>query len=347
MQYTSLGNTDIKVSKICLGTMTFGEQNNEAEAHEQLDYALNQGINFIDTAELYAVPTKPETQGKTEELIGTWIKARNNRDQYILATKIVGPSPNLLYIRDPLNFSPTSIHTAVEGSLKRLQTDYIDLYQLHWPMRKTNFFSTLGYRHREDDPWEEDFLTILETLDGLVKEGKIRHIGISNETPWGMSRFLNLSEKHDLPRVVSIQNPYNLLNRAFEVGLAEMAIREQVGLLAYSPMAFGLLSGKFHNGTARPDARLNKYKNRLPRYLGEQSQKATAEYLKIAEDFGASLAQMSLAFVTAQPFLTSNFIGATSMRQLKENIDSINLEMTRDMVKAINEVHKVYSNPAP
>jgi len=347
MKYTTLGKTDLKVSKICLGTMTFGQQNTEAEAHEQLDYALDQGINFIDTAELYAIPSSQETQGKTEEYIGTWINARKNRDQYILATKIVGPSPNLTYIRNPLNFSPQSIHTALEGSLKRLQTDYVDLYQLHWPERKTNFFGQLGYKHRENDQWEDNFLTVLETLDGLIKEGKIRHFGISNETPWGVSRYLSLSDKHGLPRTVSIQNPYSLLNRSFEVGLAEMAIREQVGLLAYSPMGFGLLSGKFHKGTARPEARLAKYKDRMSRYMGEQSHKATADYLKIAEDFNASLAQMSLAFVTNQPFMTSNIIGATSMAQLKENIDSVNLEITPDMMKAINEVHKVYSNPAP
>jgi aryl-alcohol dehydrogenase-like predicted oxidoreductase len=259
MHYKKLGKTDLQVSLICLGTMTWGEQNTEAEAHAQLSYAVDQGINFIDTAELYPVPSKEETQGLTEQYIGTWLKNRSDRDQLIIASKIAGPRPGQDF-GHPQDFKPATIRTALENSLKRLQTDYLDLYQLHWPMRRTNFFGKLGYQHSESDPWEDDFLAILQTMKALIQEGKIRHFGISNETPWGLSRFLHLAETHGLPRCVSIQNPYNLLNRSFEVGLAEMAIREQVGLLAYSPMAFGLLSGKYHRGPKPEQGRLSLYK---------------------------------------------------------------------------------------
>jgi aryl-alcohol dehydrogenase-like predicted oxidoreductase len=346
MLYTTLGNTDLKVSKICLGTMTFGEQNTEAEGHEQLDYALEQGINFIDTAELYAVPSNENNQGNTERIIGTWINARKNRDQYVLATKITGPSPNLSYIRNPLKFNREQINIAIDQSLQRLQTDYVDLYQLHWPERRTNFFGKRGFKHSASDPWEDNFLAILEVMQELVKQGKIRHFGISNETPWGMMNYLRLAEKHDLPRCMSIQNPYSLLNRLFEVGLAEMAIREEVGLLAYSPMAFGRLSGKYNKGTDTPDSRLNKY-GVMSRYNKETSLNATAAYLKIAEDNGMSLAQMSLAFVTQQAFVTSNIIGASSLDQLKENIASIDITLSKDILKAIEEVQDLIPNPAP
>ncbi|MEZ5042632.1 MAG: aldo/keto reductase [Saprospiraceae bacterium] len=346
MLYTTLGNTDLKVSKICLGTMTFGEQNTEAEGHEQLDYALEQGINFIDTAELYAVPSNKNNQGNTERIIGTWIKSRKNRSQYILATKVTGPSDGLTYIRNPLRFNREQITTAIEQSLQRLQTDYVDLYQLHWPERRTNFFGKRGFKFSESDPWEDNFQDILEVMQDLVTQGKIRHFGVSNETPWGVMNFLRQADQYDLPRIRSIQNPYSLLNRTFETGLAEMAIREQVGLLAYSPMAFGRLSGKYIKGTDEPNSRLNQFKV-MSRYNRENALKATEAYLKIAEDNGLSLAQMSLAFVNQQAFLTSNIIGATNMTQLKENIASINITLSNDTLKAIEEVHEGNPNPAP
>ncbi|MEM9990115.1 MAG: aldo/keto reductase, partial [Bacteroidota bacterium] len=238
MIYNKLGTTDIEVSVICLGTMTFGEQNTEAQAHEQLNYAVEQGVNFIDTAELYAIPSTASNNGLTEQYIGTWLKQRTDRDQLVLATKVVGPSRNLKYIRPDLKFNRAQITAAVEGSLRRLQTDYIDLYQLHWPERKTNYFGKRGFQYDEKETWEDNFQDILEVMQDLVKAGKIRHFGISNETPWGTAHFLKLAEIHQLPRVMSIQNPYGLLNRLFEVGLAEIAIREKVGLLAYSPLGF-------------------------------------------------------------------------------------------------------------
>lgn len=349
MQYRQLGNTDLEVSLICLGTMTFGEQNSEQEAHEQLDYAIDQGINFIDTAELYAVPSSKQNNGKTEEYIGTWLKNRPDRDKIIIGTKVTGPSQSgggLKYIRPNLGFSKAAINEAIEGSLRRLQTDYVDLYQLHWPERKTNFFGKLGYVHPENEEWEDNFLEILETLNDLVKQGKIRHFGVSNETPWGVMHFLHLAEKHNLPRPVSIQNPYSLLNRSFEVGLAEVAIREQCGLLAYSPLGFGILSGKYHTKEARSDARLYKFKQ-MSRYLGEQTHKATGEYLKIAQEYNLSMPQMALAYVNARPFLTSNIIGATSLSQLKENIESHSLQLSKEVLEAIENVHSMYSNPAP
>lgn len=346
MKYNKLGNTDIDVSVICLGTMTFGEQNSEAEAHEQLDYAFDHGINFLDTAELYAVPSTAENNGLTEQYIGTWLKNRSDRDKIIVATKVAGPSPNLTYIRKNMKFNRAQITEAVEGSLRRLQTDYIDLYQLHWPERKVNFFGKRGFK-ASNDPWEDNFLEILEIMQDLVKAGKIRHFGISNETPWGTSHFLNLSEKHDLPRAVSIQNPYSLLNRLFEVGLAEIAVREKVGLLAYSPLAFGLLSGKYHKKQDSERDRLNKFKSKLPRYSGENSYKATADYLEIAEEHGMTLAQMALQFINTRPFVTSNIIGATTMEQLKENISSVEVDLTKEILKKIEAVQERIPNPAP
>ncbi len=345
MKYNKLGNTDLEVSVICLGTMTFGEQNSEAEAHEQLNYAIEQGVNFIDTAELYAVPSTKENNGLTEKHIGTWLKARSDRDKIIVATKIAGPSPNLTYIRPSLNFSNAQINEAVEGSLRRLQTDYIDLYQLHWPERKVNFFGKRGYTF-SDDTWEDNFLEILESMQSLIASGKVRHFGVSNETPWGLMHFIRLAEKHGLPRCVSIQNPYSLLNRTFEVGLAEVAIREQSGLLAYSPMGFGLLSGKYHKKQDSERDRLNKFKV-MSRYNGDNSHKATGEYLKIAEKHGLSLAQLSLQFINTRPFTTSTIIGATTMAQLKENIESVQVDLSKDILKEINAVHEQIPNPAP
>lgn len=348
MQYSKLGNTDLKVSKICLGTMTFGEQNSEPEGHDQLDFALKKGVNFIDTAEMYSVPGRKETQGATERIIGTWIKARNNREQFVLATKVTGPSPGLKHIRNPLQFNREQINEAIEGSLRRLQTDYVDLYQLHWPERKTNFFGKRGYPTSEsaDDQWEDNFLSIIEVMNELVQAGKIRYWGLSNETAWGAMHYLHLATTHQLPRPVSIQNPYSLLNRLYEVGLSEVSMRENCGLLAYSPMAFGLLSGKYHTGMARDSARLNLFKQ-MSRYNNENAHQATAKYLEIAEKYQISLAQLSLAFVNSRPFVTSNIIGATSIEQLRENIDSINVELSPEILQEINEVHELIPNPAP
>jgi aryl-alcohol dehydrogenase-like predicted oxidoreductase len=346
MKYSRLGNTTLEVSRICLGTMTFGEQNTEAEGHEQLDYALSQGVNFIDTAEMYAVPGRPETQGKTEEIIGSWLKSRQNRKDVIIATKVTGPSAGLKHIRNPLNFSAGQIQGAIEGSLRRLQTDYVDIYQLHWPERNVNNFGKRDFVYNPDEAWQDNFLEILKTMQQLIAEGKVRYFGISNETPWGLMHFLHLAEQHGLPSCVSIQNPYSLLNRTFEIGLSEIAIREQVGLLAYSPMAFGLLSGKYHKGLDQARDRINKF-GQMSRYNSQESYNATALYLEIAEKYGLSLAQLALAFVSQQAFVGSNIIGATTMDQLKENISSVDVELSAEILKEINAVHRQIPNPAP
>lgn len=345
MQYDTLGPTGLQVSKICLGTMTFGEQNTEAEGHEQLDYALDQGINFIDTAEMYSVPGRKETQGSTERIIGTWIQKRNNRDKFILATKVTGPS-GMTWIRNPLRFTRDQILAAIEGSLQRLQTDYVDLYQLHWPERKTNFFGKRSFVYDPSDEWEDNFLDILRTLDEIRQAGKIRHFGISNETAWGTMHYLHLADKYNLPRCVSVQNPYNLLNRTYEVGLAEISIREKCGLLAYSPLAFGLLSNKYHEGTDSDRDRLNRFKQ-LSRYNHETARSAASAYYQLAKNNGMSLAQMALAYVNTRPFVTSNIIGATTMEQLKENIDSINLHLSEEVLSEIEAIQNRIPNPAP
>ena len=347
MELRKLGRTDLEVSKICLGTMTWGRQNTEAEGHEQMDYAVEQGINFFDTAEMYAVPAGKEFIGKTEEIIGTWFKKTKKRSEIVLASKITGYSAGMPFIRNhQLDFSKTQLHAALEGSLTRLRTDYLDMYQLHWPQRKTNFFGQLGYVHSPNDTWEDDFLSVIDTLSDFVKAGKIRHWGLSNETAWGLMHAIRLAEKHDLAVPVSIQNPYNLLNRSYEVALAECSLRENCGLLAYSPMGFGLLSGKYHKKQDKPEDRINQFPQ-LPRYNGTQSWDATARYLTIAENHGLTLAQMALAFVTQQPFVTSNIIGATSMTQLKENIGSAAIHLSNAILKEIDGVHKEISNPAP
>ena len=327
--------------------MTWGQQNSEAEAHEQMDYALDQGINFFDTAELYAVPPRKENSGLTEAYIGTWFKASQKREKVILATKIAGPRPDLSFIRNhDLEYSKANIHLALEGSLKRLQTDYVDLYQLHWPERKTNTFGKLGYHHDPSDTWEDNFLEVLETIQDLIQAGKIRYFGLSNETPWGLMHCIRLAEKHHLPIPVSVQNPYSLLNRSFEVGLAECAIRENCGLLAYSPMAFGLLSGKYHKKTATPQDRINQFKG-LSRYNGALSWEATEKYLALAEKHGLSLVELSLAFVTQQPFTTANIIGATTMEQLKENIKTAEVVLSPGILAEIDAIHTSIPNPAP
>jgi aryl-alcohol dehydrogenase-like predicted oxidoreductase len=345
MEYRRLGKTEIEVAKICLGTMTYGEQNTEAEAHEQLDYALDHGVNFIDTAELYAVPSTSSNNGKTEDYIGTWVKDRGRRDDYILATKVAGPSPNLKYISDNLGYSRERITEAVEGSLRRLQTDYIDLYQLHWPERKTNYFGKLGYVHDASDPWQENFDEVVSTLSELQQAGKIRHWGLSNETPWGTMRWLEACDRLGANRPVSIQNPYNLLDRAYDIGTAEVSHRESIGLLAYSPLAFGVLSGKYHRGEDTPASRLNKYKKQMGRYDNERGRRAVASYQKIADEAGLSLTQMSLAYVNETAFVTSNIIGATSMQQLEENIKSADVKLSKEVLRKIEAVHKDNPNP--
>lgn len=346
MKYTFIPHTKIRVSKICLGTMTWGRQNSEEQGHEQMDYALDQGVNFFDTAELYPIPSKKELQSVTEEIIGTWFKKTGNRDKIVLATKIVGPAPFSKFIRTT-GFSKDAIISAVEGSLKRLQTDYIDLYQLHWPERNTNYFGRRGFNTDTSDFWEDNIHQVLETLRDLVKEGKIREIGISNETPWGTMRFLEEAKVHqDLPRVLTIQNPYSLLNRLFEIGLAEVSIRSKIGLLAYSPLGFGVLSGKYLGGQKPRKGRVTLFPN-YNRYSGENAQSATQKYYDFAEQHGLSLVQMALSFVNTRAFVTSNIIGATSMEQLKENIDSINVDLSAEILEGIEAIHNDIPNPAP
>lgn len=345
MKYTTLPNTDIQVSKICLGTMTFGQQNTEAEGHAQMDYALEQGVNFFDTAEMYSVPARQETYGSTERILGTWFQKTGNRDKVVLASKIAGPNPNFTYMREKNDFSPASIQYALDKSLERLQTDYIDLYQLHWPERKTNFFGQRGFKV-QDDAWEDNIHAVLETLNGFIQQGKIKHIGLSNETPWGIMRFLEESKYHNLPRIKTVQNPYSLLNRLYENGSAEIGIRENVGLLAYSPMAFGVLSGKFLTGESHPNARINLFPQ-FSRYNSEQSAAATRLYSEIAQQNGLTLTQLALAFIEQQPFVTSTIIGATTMEQLKENIDTINVTLSEELLQAIDAIQAKIPDPAP
>ena len=345
MKYTTLPNTNIKVSKICLGTMTFGQQNTEADGHAQMDYALDHGVNFFDTAEMYSVPARQETYGSTERILGTWFKKTGKREEIILASKIAGPNPNFTYMREKNDFSPASIKFALDQSLQRLQTDYIDLYQLHWPERKANFFGQRGFKV-QDDAWEDNIHSVLETLDDFIKEGKINHIGLSNETPWGIMRFLEESKNFDLPRIKTVQNPYSLLNRQFEVGSAEVCIRENVGLFAYSPMAFGVLSGKFLTGESHPNARIKLFPQ-FSRYNSEQCTQATRLYQEVANKNGLSLTELALAFIEQQPFVTSTIIGATTVQQLKENIDTIKVSLSEEILKEIDAVHAVIPDPAP
>jgi aryl-alcohol dehydrogenase-like predicted oxidoreductase len=345
MKYTTLPNTDIKISKICLGTMTFGQQNTEADGHAQMDYALENGVNFFDTAEMYSVPARQETYGSTEKILGTWFKKTGKREEVVLASKIAGPNPNFGYMREKVDFSPASIKFALDQSLQRLQTDYIDLYQLHWPERKANFFGQRGFKV-QDDAWEDNIQNVLETLDGFIKEGKIKHIGLSNETPWGIMRFLEKSKYQNLPKIKTVQNPYSLLNRLFETGSAEICIRENVGLLAYSPMAFGVLSGKFLSGESHPNARIKLFPQ-FARYNSAQCAEATKLYQEIAHKNGLTLTELSLAFVTQQAFVSSTIIGATTMEQLKENIATIDVVLSDEIIAEINAVHTVIPDPAP
>jgi len=344
MKYTTLPNTNIKVSKICLGTMTWGNQNTEAEGHAQMDMAVEKGINFFDTAELYPVPAEAKTSGRTSEIIGTWFKKTGHRDKIVLPSKIAGPGDYTAHIRT--TGFVQGIKEAVDKELKRLQTDYIDLFQLHWPERNTNTFGVRDYKHDPNDVWKDNFNEVLHALDEVIKAGKIRHVGISNEKAWGTMRYLEESNKHNLPRMISIQNAYSLLNRVFEGDMAEIAMRENIKLLAYSPMAFGVLSGKYIKGTAAENARLKLFP-RFARYSSEQATEATKAYLALAEDNNMSLAQMSLAFVTQRPFVLSNIIGATTLEQLEENIDSINVELSQELLAKINAIHTRIPNPAP
>ena len=344
MKYTTLPHTDIKVSKICLGTMTFGEQNTEADGHEQLDYALEQGVNFVDTAEMYSVPARAETCGATEKIIGSWLKKTGNRDKIVLASKICGPGPYTAHIRST-GFSKEAITEAIHGSLQRLQTDYIDLYQLHWPERPVNCFGVRDFPYQIETQWKDNFAEILETLDGFIKQGKIRRLGLSNESPWGVMRYIEESKTKNLPRMLTLQNSYSLLHRTYEAGLSEISIRENIGLLAYSPLAFGVLTDKYLTGTPK-DSRVSLYPDFCGRYTTEQSTLAVKKYAALAKKYNLTLAQLSLAFVNQLPFVTSNIIGATKLTQLKENIDSINIELSQEIIDEINAVHGLMPNPA-
>ncbi|WP_119460680.1 NADP(H)-dependent aldo-keto reductase [Rhodospirillaceae bacterium SYSU D60014] len=346
MEYRRLGRTDLQVSAIGLGTMTWGEQNTEAEAHRQMDLALDHGVTFWDAAEMYPVPPRAETYGRTEEIIGSWLKRHGRRDRLVLASKVAGPDERLTYIRDGKpRLDRRHIPAALEASLRRLQTDYIDLYQLHWPDRDTNIFGQLGY----DENGEADSVPLAETLDvlaDLVRSGKVRAIGLSNETAWGAMRFLALAEDGRGPRMVSIQNPYSLLNRSFEVGLAEVAVREQCGLLAYSPLAMGVLSGKYLGGANPPGSRLARFPQ-FQRYRGPQAEGAAAAYVALAREHGLDPAQMALAYVTSRPFVTSTIIGATNLEQLATDIASIDVTLSEEVLDGIEAIHRVYTYPCP
>ena len=342
MNYKKLGNTDINVSTICLGTMTWGEQNTQSEAFEQMNYSLENGVNFWDTAELYAVPPKAETYGHTETIIGNWFEETKKRKDVILASKVGGPSRK--YMRNGENsFTGKNLEDALHGSLKRLKTDYIDLYQLHWPERNVNNFGKLGYEHKEND-WNK-FEDVLENLKKFIEQGKIRYVGLSNETPWGVMNYLQLAKDKNLPRMMAIQNPYSLLNRSYEVGLAEVSIRENIGCLAYSPLAGGRLSGKYINEKNPKNARYTLWPRRFSRHHTKRGELAIEKYVNIAKKYGIAPSTFANAFVNDRPFVTSNIIGATTMDQLRENIDSIGIVLDDKVLSEIEEVH--LSNPNP
>jgi len=346
MNFKKLGNTDLDVSTICLGTMTWGEQNTIQEGFEQMDYALEKGVNFFDAAEMYPSPCRKETYGETEKIIGNWFKEKKNRSKIILASKISGPG--MSYIRGGgLQFSEKNISLAIENSLKRLKTDYIDLYQLHWPERKTNFFGRLGYEHKEESDEWNDFEKILITLEKFIKKGKIRYIGLSNETPWGLSKFLEVSNLKKLPRMLSVQNAYNLLCRTYEVGMAEISIRDKSGLLAYSPLAGGFLTGKYRNNNLPDKSRQKLFSQYYTRYSKSHVTNIIEKYFNISKKFDLNFAQMSVKFCEIQKFTTSTIIGATTMEQLKTNIESVNVTLDKEVIKEINNVHLMHSNPCP
>ena len=347
MEYRRLGRSDMMVSAICLGSMTWGEQNTEEEGFAQLDYAVEQGVNFIDTAEMYAVPPRAETYGRSEEIIGNWLASRGLRDKVLIATKASGPGERFPYIRDGKpRLNRAHITAAVEDSLRRLRIDVIDLYQLHWPERPINVFGALGYEHQEDELETTPMEETLEVLGALVAAGKVRSVGLSNETPWGAMRFLDLAEADKGPRMAAIQNPYSLLNRSFETSLAEVAIREDCGLLAYAPIAAGALSGKYLNGRQPPAARLTLWPQNT-RYRGPQAESAIAAYVALAKEHGLDPCQMALAYVLRQRFLTSAIIGATSLAQLENNLKAKDLELSEKVLAGIEEIHKSYTYPCP
>ena len=344
MNYKKLGNTDLDVSTICLGTMTWGEQNTPDEAFEQMDFALSNGVNFWDTAELYAVPPRKETYGDTEEIIGNWFEKTKKRKEVILATKVAGPARD--YLRNGENsFTGPNLESALNNSLKRLKTDYIDLYQLHWPERNVNNFGRLGYVHKEND-WNQ-FEDVLGELDKYIKTGKIRYVGLSNETPWGALNYLQLSKDKNLPRMMSIQNPYSLLNRSYEVGLAEVSIREKIGCLAYSPLASGYLTGKYRNKNFPKGSRMERDFDFWTRYRKPNTEAAVELYFKICEKHNLNMTQMSIKFCEIQEFMTSVIIGATTMEQLKSDIESVNVNLSHDVIEEINQVQTIYPNPCP
>jgi aryl-alcohol dehydrogenase-like predicted oxidoreductase len=346
MEYRKLGDTDLDVSALCLGTMTWGKQNTEAEGFEQMDMALDYGVNFFDTAEMYAVPPTADTYGTTETIMGNWFKKTGNRDKVVLASKVTGPGSWMKHVRGGPRLTREHIFQAVEDSLKRLQTDYLDLYQTHWPDRNTNFFGKLGYKPVSGNEEMTDIAETVDALNELVKQGKIRHYGISNESPWGTMKYIMEADKIGAPRPVSIQNPYSLLNRSFEVGGAEIAHREKVGLLAYSPLAFGMLTGKYNNNQWPEGARLTLFQV-FSRYTNDQARAATEKYCQIAEKHGLSPTQMALQYVTSRPFVTSNIVGATSTAQLKENLESARVDMSQELLEELEAIHKEHPYPAP
>ncbi len=345
MKFRKLGNTDIDVSLICLGTMTWGTQNTEKDAFEQMDYSISQGVNFFDTAEIYSIPPNSNSYGKTENMIGNWFKKRKNRDKIILASKVAGPGCE--WIRGGgNNFDEKKIGEAIDGSLKRLKTDYIDLYQLHWPERSTNYFGSRDYSHNNKEGKWNSFEDILDALRKYIKSGKIRYIGMSNETPYGLSRYLEISKNKGAPRMMSVQNPYSLVNRTYEIGMSEISIRQKCGLLVYYPLAAGALSGKYRNGKMPKNSRMALFKG-WERHLNPLAMRAYDEYYKLAKDFNLTMVQLAQSFVNSRPFVTSNIIGATTMEQLKENIDSVNIEFTDEMMERVDKIHNENPNPSP
>ena len=347
MIYSKLGNTNIEVSKICLGTMTFGEQNTESEAHDHLNFALDNGVNFIDTAEMYPVPPNAKTQGLSEKYIGSWLKKNKKRKDIILASKVTGPMPDFTYIRNPLQIDKQNIEEAICHTLKRLNTDYLDLYQIHWPQRQTNYFGKLNFINNQEDENKiiDNIFESYETLNNLIISGKVRTIGLSNDTSWGVMKFIEIAKQKSLHKIVTVQNPYSLLNRLYEINMSEISQMENVKLLAYSPLGFGILTGKYLKASPK-NARLTLWK-RFDRYSNKNSKKATVKYIEIAKKFGISPTQMALSFVNQQPFITSNIVGATNITQLKENINSIGIKLSDEILKEIELIHTQYPNPAP